>query len=66
MNLPFDDRFLSFGLLLVFLGKLGYLLSDRAQSLVGEVKEVEKWLLGGLIIAVAAVLVLRALSKRTR
>jgi membrane protein DedA with SNARE-associated domain len=42
----------------------GYLLSDRAASLVGEVKEVEKWMLGALVVAVGTVLVRRRVTAR--
>jgi len=43
---------------------VGYFLSDRAEDLIGDVKAVEKWLLGALVGAVLLVLALRAASKR--
>lgn len=43
---------------------IGYFLSDRAEDLIGDVKAVEKWLLGALVGAVLLVLALRAASKR--
>jgi membrane protein DedA with SNARE-associated domain len=43
---------------------LGYVLSDRAAAILGEVKRVELWLAGGLVLAALIVLVLRTLSPR--
>jgi membrane protein DedA with SNARE-associated domain len=43
---------------------LGYLVSNRAEALIGEVKQVEKWLLAALAAAVVFVLLRRALSPR--
>ncbi len=43
-------------------GCLGYFVSGSAALIMGEVKRVEYWLLGGLLVAIAVVLGLRALA----
>jgi membrane protein DedA with SNARE-associated domain len=48
---------------LLFSG-IGYALSNQAESLIGEVEAVEKWILGALLAAVALVLAWRALARR--
>lgn len=41
----------------------GYLLSDRAESVIGEVKSAEKWLLAALVAAVGVLLLWRAAAS---
>jgi len=43
---------------------LGFALSDSAAAVLGEVKRVELWLAGAAALAVGAVIVLRAVSRR--
>ena len=43
---------------------LGYALSSSAAALIGEVKVVERWLLGALVGAVLIVLTLRVVMRR--
>lgn len=42
----------------------GYLLSDRAEALVGEVKSIEIWLLAAIALTIAAVLSARWIRAR--
>jgi len=44
----------------------GYVLSNRAEALLGEVKQVEKWLAAALALAVAALLLWRVAASRRR
>jgi membrane protein DedA with SNARE-associated domain len=41
---------------------IGYVLSDRAAAILGQVKRVEFWLAGAIVLAVVVVLLLRALG----
>ena len=45
---------------------LGYGLSNSAAAIIGRVHRTERWLVGGLVAAVAVVVLLRAISRRLR
>jgi membrane protein DedA with SNARE-associated domain len=56
----------AFGCLLwssVFAG-LGYLASDRAEAWIGQVKQLELWLLGAVIVAAVLVYLVNRLARR--
>jgi membrane protein DedA with SNARE-associated domain len=43
---------------------IGRLLSNDAMALIGEVRRIELWLLGGLILSVSTFLILRSIMRR--
>jgi membrane protein DedA with SNARE-associated domain len=48
----------------VVFASLGFVLSDRAAAILGEVKRIELWLAGAVVLAAVVVLVLRALGPK--
>ncbi len=45
------------------LSLLGYLASDRAEALLGQVKATERWLLGGVVVALVVVAIHWGVSR---
>jgi membrane protein DedA with SNARE-associated domain len=45
-------------------GGLGFLLSNSAEWLIGEVKHIEYWLLGAVVVAAIAVFIVNRLARR--
>ena len=43
---------------------IGRLLSNNAMALIGEVRRIELWLLGGLILSISTFLILRSIVRR--